>query len=46
MGNMIKEAAEKRLRGERASPVRAVVVASTVGFSAAVIAYKAMRSAE
>ena len=44
MIGMIKAAAAKRLQGERPSPVHATGVAIAVGASAAVIAYKALRS--
>jgi len=46
MGDFVKGTVVKRLRGERPSPVRAVAVAAVTGVSAAVLAYKVMRSAE
>jgi hypothetical protein len=46
MKKLIATAAAKRLQGERPSPVRAAGVAFAVGTSAAVIAYKALRSAD
>ena len=44
MKGLIQAAAAKRLQGERPSPPHAAGVAIAIGASAAVIAYKAMRS--
>jgi hypothetical protein len=46
MKQLIAAAAAKRLQGERPSPIHAAGVAVAIGASAAVIAYRAMRSAE
>lgn len=46
MKNFIKNTVLKRLKGERPSFIRALVVAIVIGIAAAVLAFKLMRAGE